>query len=167
MKRSLAGARFTRLLAVVFALATPTSAQTLSGVTFQVDNDYFDFWLPGNERPDDNYTHGQILRAVFNMSPAWTRRGVPSCGEVLSSAVSPSRCAKSFLTISQKIFTPTHDAPSPVVGERPYAGLLYADFGRSIVDRRQSRSLAIRLGTTGHPSGAEAAQTLFHRLLDQ
>lgn len=167
MNWSRAGGRHTRLLAVFLAVATPTSAQTLSGVTFQVDNDYFDFWMPGNERPDDNYTHGQLLRTVFNMAPAWTRRGVPGCDELLASSASPGRCAKSFLTISQEIFTPTHDAPTPVVGERPYAGLLYADFGRSIVDRRQSQSLAVRLGTTGHPSGAEAAQTLFHRLTDQ
>ncbi|MDP9176433.1 MAG: lipid A deacylase LpxR family protein [Gemmatimonadota bacterium] len=167
MKPSLAGSRYTGLLAVFFAMAVPTSAQTLSGVTFQVDNDYFDFWMPGRERPDDNYTHGQLLRTVFNVAPAWMRRGVPSCGESLVSSTSPNRCVQSFLTISQEIFTPTHDTPTPVVGERPYAGLLYADLGRSIVDRRQSRSLAIRIGTTGHPSGAEAAQTLFHRLLDQ
>src|SRR5688572_33471792 len=113
MKPGLAGTRFTGVLAVFFALATPTSAQTLSGVTFQVDNDYFDFWMPGNERPDDNYTHGQVLRTVLNTAPAWTRRGVPSCGEVLASPRSPDRCAKSFLTISQEIFTPTHDTPTP------------------------------------------------------
>lgn len=167
MKIRLAGSRFIGLLAVFAVLATPISAQSVSGVTFQVDNDYFDFWLPERERPDDNYTHGQLLRMVFNVAPAWARRSVPSCSESLASPASPNRCAQSFLTISQEIFTPTNDSPMPVPGERPYAGLLYADFGRSIIDRRQSRSLAVRLGTTGHSSGAEAAQTLFHRLTDQ
>jgi lipid A 3-O-deacylase len=139
----------------------------LSGVTFQVDNDYFDFWMPGRDRPDDNYTHGQLLRTVFNAAPSWARRGVPSCAESLNSSAPSKNCAQGFWTISQEIFTPTHDSPMPVSGERPYAGLLYADFGRSVIERRQLRSLAIRVGTTGRASGAEAAQTTFHRLTDQ
>src|SRR6266545_753433 len=145
MKTLPAGFRYLALLATFVLGTRPASAQSLSGVTLHVDNDYFDFWMPGRERPDDNYTHGQSLRTVFNAAPRWARRGVPSCVEALNTSASAKKCAESFLAVSQEIFTPTNDSPMPMAGERPYAGLLYADFGRSIIDRRQSRSLAIRI----------------------
>ena len=167
MKPTRAGSHSIRMLVVLTLMATPASAQTLSGVAFQVDNDYFDFWMPSRDRPDDNYTHGQLLRTVFNTAPRWARGHIPSCSGLLNASATPKICAQSFLTVSQEIFTPTNDAPMPISGERPYAGLLYADFGRSINDARQSRSLAIRVGTTGRASGAQAAQMGFHRMTDQ
>lgn len=133
---------------------------------FQLDNDYFDFWLESHHRPDDNYTGGEGVRFVFNGVPVWARHGQPVC-DTARSNTGGDRCVQSFISAMQQIFTPTHDSPAPIVGERPYAGLLYADFGMLTIDARQLRSLSVRLGTSGYPSGAEAAQKAFHRISTQ
>jgi hypothetical protein len=135
-------AQWCRALAVAcFALAAAarsSSAQTLEALRLQTDNDYFDFWLPQHDRPDNQYTHGQIVRALLNVAPSWARGG-----------------------------RPVHDSPTPVEGDRPYAGSLVAEAGRQIVDRRNAASISVRIGTTGYPSGAAAAQKAFHRLTYQ
>lgn len=157
------------LIACAAFLGRPdaSGAQALSSFRFQLDNDYFDFWLEAHHRPDDNYTGGESFRAVFNAVPRWAQGRKASCDSAQRAPGNTDRCVQSFISAAQQIFTPTNDSPRPVVGERPYAGLLYADFGRLEVDARQLRSLAVRLGTTGYYSGAEAAQKAFHRVSTQ
>jgi hypothetical protein len=154
------------LLVALSPLTRPAAGQSLAALRFQLDNDYFDFWLPGRERPDNDYTHGIVARAVFNAVPRWARGGHTECGEAPSTPRAQA-CVQSFISAGQHMFTPINDSPEPVPGERPYGGLLYADFGRLVRSPRQERSLATRVGTTGHASGADATQMWFHRLADQ
>lgn len=153
--------------ASTFTAPERAAAQDFAGWRLQVDNDYFDFWLPSHRRPDHNYTHGANFRAAYDAAPSWVRGGNIECSAARTDSVRASKCARTFITIAQDIYNPTDDSPSPVAGERPYAGLLYAEIGRQVVDSRQSGEFAIRLGTTGQASGAGDAQRLFHKLTDQ
>jgi hypothetical protein len=147
--------------------AFPLGAQNLESFRFQVDNDWFDFSIRSVDRPDDNYTHGQLIRAVLNTAPKWVRFGRPSCATALRAANGHlPTCVQTYINLTQQMFTPTDDAPGPVVGERPYAGVLFAEYGRQSISPRALKSLEAILGVTGEPSGAEWAQNLFHRLAD-
>ncbi len=149
-------------------LLTPivAGAQSLASFRFQVDNDWFDFWQRSVDRPDELYTAGQGFRAVFDAAPKWARFGHDDCVTAMRAGISTSGCVQSFAGIMQQIFTPIDDSPTPVKGERPYAGLLQGQFGAQLSRPRQLNSLAIVLGTTGYISGAEAAQKAFHRLAE-
>jgi lipid A 3-O-deacylase len=162
--------RIVPLLALLGASSTfsaPARAQGFAGWRFQVDNDYFDFWLPSRRRPDHNYTHGATLRAAYDAAPSWARGGNMECSAPHTDTLPARKCARTFVTIAQEIYNPTDDSPFPVPGERPYAGLLYAEIGRQMLDARKASDFAIRFGTTGQASGAGGAQTLFHKLTDQ
>jgi hypothetical protein len=155
------------VLAATVIAALPLEAQNLETFRFQVDNDWFDFSIRSVDRPDDNYTHGQLIRAVWNSAPPWLLLGRPSCAAAVRVATGPLPvCVQSYLNLNQQMYTPTDDSPSPRVGERPYAGVLFAEYGRQSVSPRALKSLAAIVGVTGEPSGAEWAQKLFHRLAD-
>ena len=101
-------------LLVFAAAATSAHAQNLKSLRLQVDNDWFLFWRPSTNRPDNNYTHGNVARAVFNVAPNWTRFGRPDCSAARHISPIPSSCVQSFFNFSQLIFTPTIDAPMPL-----------------------------------------------------
>ena len=151
---------------VFFSTGELASAQTLAGFRFQVDNDYFDFWIPSHDRPDDDYTHGAVMRAVFNSAPHWARGRRADCASAQPSPEKAVGCAQTFLGLFQEIFTPPHDSTMPIPGERPYAGVLAAEIGERVIEPRAMRVMSLRFGTTGRPSGAEAAQKAFHHLAD-
>ena len=159
-----------RLLTTLFAVAIaafPLEAQNLESFRFQVDNDWFDFSIKSVDRPDDNYTHGQLIRAVLNSAPKWVLLGRPSCATARRTTAGPLPvCVQTYINVNQQMFTPTRDSPQPVDGERPYAGVLFAEYGRQSVSPRVLKSLEGIVGVTGEPSGAEWAQKLFHRLAD-
>lgn len=163
---SLARPALHRFLATLLICAAPVAAahaQTLKSLRLQVDNDWFLFWRPSTNRPDDNYTHGNVARAVFNVAPRWTRLGRPDCAAARHISPAATSCVQSFFNFSQLIFTPTVDAPMPIPGQRPYAGLLTGELGAQLVSPRHLQSLGVGLGTTGRISGAEATQKAFHR----
>jgi hypothetical protein len=160
-------ARLVTLLAATTIAALPLGAQNLESFRFQVDNDWFDFSMKSVDRPDDNYTHGQLIRAVLNTAPKWVLHGRPSCAAARRATAGPlPTCVQTYINVNQQMFTPTDDSPRPVVGERPYAGVLFAEYGRQSVSPRALKSLEAIVGVTGEPSGAEWAQKLFHRLAD-
>jgi hypothetical protein len=77
---SLAKRGLSYFVAALLVVATPTPAahaQSLKSLRLQVDNDWFLFWRPSTNRPDDNYTHGNLARAVFNTAPRWASFGRP------------------------------------------------------------------------------------------
>ena len=154
------------LALVLFLAPIGASAQSLASFRFQVDNDWFDFWQRSVDRPDELYTAGQGFRAVFDAAPKWARFGHDDCVTAMGSGTLTSGCVQSFAGIMQQIFTPIDDSPTPIKGERPYAGLLQGQLGAQLARPRQLNSLAIVLGTTGRISGAEAAQKAFHRLAE-
>ena len=99
----------TLLLAVALADAAPGHGQQLARSSrITVENDVFDFWLPPDNRPDDNYTHGARV--------AWDPSGVPgTLRRVICRQRSPCSAA---LEIGQEIYTPTKDSNLPLRGER-------------------------------------------------
>lgn len=134
--------------------AWTVAAQELArNASFVMDNDYFNYWQPIRERPDDNYTQG--------MRVLWDRRSVPQLGRRLACGRRPA-CG-STIEIGQEMYTPTIDSPEPVPGQRPYAGWLYGRFTVRSGDTTALRRLAFSLGVTGKPSLAGALQTEYHR----
>jgi hypothetical protein len=148
------------------AVVVPSHAQNLESLRLQMDNDWFDFWQRSVDRPDDNYTAGNYWRAVFNSAPRWALFGQVDCATVRRKLAPPMACVESFVAVTQKMFTPTNDSFDPAPGERPYAGILFAELGRQSVRPRTANALAVVIGTTGRPSGNEWEQKMFHRLAD-
>jgi len=153
------------LIVVALLLAPVARAQQMESLRMQVDNDWFDFWQRSVDRPDENYTAGQGFRIVFDATPRWARFGYADCSTARRTPPT-NACVQTFVSVMQQIYTPTNDSPMPVRGERPYAGLLLAEFGPQLVRPKVLHALGVRLGTTGKISGAEGAQKAFHRLAD-
>jgi hypothetical protein len=129
------------------------AAQELArSVRVTVENDYFDFWIPPDQRPDENYTHGTRVSWDIGARPAIARR-------LLCDA---RRACGSELEIGQELYTPVRNAMQPEPGDRPHAGWLYAHLSSVGADARTLRSLGVTLGVTGPPSLAAQAQRAFH-----
>ena len=154
------------LALLLFLAPIRAGAQSLASFRFQVDNDWFDFWQRSVDRPDELYTAGQGFRMVFDAAPRRARFGHRNCIAAMRDSTAPSGCVQSFAGVFQYVYTPIDDSPRPIPGDRPYAGLLQGLFGVQLARPRQLNSLALVLGTTGYPSGAEAAQKAFHRWAD-
>ncbi|MFN2601847.1 MAG: lipid A-modifier LpxR family protein [Gemmatimonadaceae bacterium] len=140
--------------------------QSLASFRFQVDNDWFDFWQRSVDRPDELYTAGQGFNMVFDAAPKWARLDRQDCATAMRDTTALSSCVQSFAGVFQYIYTPIVDSPTPIPGDRPYAGLLQGEFGAQFDRPRQLSRLAIILGTTGRISGGEAAQKAFHKWAD-
>jgi hypothetical protein len=142
---------------VFLALASPLTAQGLSFVRFEVDNDYFDFWQRGTRRTDDSYTHGARLDVLLLNLPPWMRGHSQSCAdeEVKSCVVAP-------LAVVQHVYTPRYDTDPRT--DRPYAGVLFVDVGRRAMTQHRALTPSIKLGTTGRASGGKAVQQFMHDL---
>jgi lipid A 3-O-deacylase len=143
------------LLLLVAALidAAPCHAQQLArSVRVTVENDVFDFWLPPDKRPDDNYTHGARIGWDPGGTPARARRLMCRDGSACGASVE----------IGQEIYTPTKDAELPLRRERSYAGWLYARGDVTAATETSHRALTIIAGVTGPASLAENAQDWFH-----
>ena len=142
-------------LAIIVAWVVPHVAIEAQELTrtlrLTADNDFFNFWLPPRQRPDDNYTQGARI--------AWDLASTPRFAKAL---LCPSGVAcGTTVEIGQEIYTPGVDWPGP--GARPYAGWLYGRVEVRGGRPRMIRRLDIAIGVTGPPSLAEAAQTGFHR----
>ena len=155
--------RFFILAALLFVQPLEARSQSLESLRLQVDNDWFDFWQRSVDRPDELYTAGQGFRATFDAAPKWARFRHEDCADALRDSTARSGCMQSFAGVFQYIYTPIVDSPTPIPGDRPYAGLLQGEFGSQLVRPQRLDRLTLVVGTTGHISGAEGAQKLFHR----
>jgi lipid A 3-O-deacylase len=138
---------------VALADAAPGHGQQLARSSrMTVENDAFDFWLPPDKRPDDNYTHGTRV--------AWDRVGAPT---TLRRVICRQRAdCGAVLEVGQEIYTPTKDSNLPLLGERSYAGWLYARGGVVAATATTRRDVAMIVGVTGPASLAENVQDWFH-----
>jgi lipid A 3-O-deacylase len=153
-----------RALAFLILAAPATSmanAQDISLVRFEVDNDYFDFWQRGTRRTDDNYTHGARLDALLLNVPRWLRWRSDSCAGAPVEGGAKS-CVAAPVSIVQQVFTPRYDTPPET--DRPYAGVLFVDVGRTAMTPRHAQTFSVKLGTTGAASGGKAVQQFMHDL---
>lgn len=121
------------------ATASPaTSHQSPATILqLQIDNDLFALRASGPP-PDYDYTHGTHL------SYSWSH---------------------STVAVAQEIFTPRHNAPSPIAGDRPYAGWLFGEYGYRRPADSWLTTVAMRAGVTGPPALGEQVQNSIHRLL--
>lgn len=160
MRRCAAGPALALALALLAILpAVPARA----GVRFEADNDYFDFWIPRDRRPDHDYSQGFRISVVQGAPPRWfpafLRRETP-CAEPPDGGP----CSLASFEVGQEIYTPTYDAPEPVPGQRPYAARLFVGASAHRVGDGLTRTVSLRLGVTGPPALGEAAQLTLHRL---
>ena len=142
------------LLALV-GFATPSRAQHELTWHVSTDNDYFNFWVPPDSRPDFGYTHGSelsvhaptITGVVRWLAPPWL--------------VGSDRDGRAHLVMNlrQEIYTPWRRA-----GDQPYAGWLEVGLGVRCESPRSLRRVQLHLGVTGPPSLAEPTQKWVHRM---
>jgi len=151
------------LAALALLAAAAAAGPARAGLRAEADNDYFNFWLPRDLRPDHDYTQGLRLSVVRDTPPRWfpefARRG-PPCGEASGEAP----CVLASFELGQELYTPTYDSPEPLPGERPYAAWLFVGAAQHRVEPRFTRTLSLRLGVTGAPALGEAVQISLHRL---
>ncbi|HEX8363400.1 MAG TPA: lipid A-modifier LpxR family protein, partial [Longimicrobium sp.] len=124
------------LLLLLFTVH-PLAAQVRSFAVTS-ENDAYNFWIPFELRPDEEYTNGVELAAELEGAPLWGRfvRGRGLCG----GGDSIGACLSTRVRFGQKIFTPRTQLVDPV-GERPYAGWLYLG-AAGIVERARVRRSA-------------------------
>jgi hypothetical protein len=158
--------RFFILAALLFIQPLGVRAQSLASFRFQVDNDWFDFWQRSVDRPDELYTAGQGFRFVFDAAPKWARFRRDDCVTAMRAGTATTGCIQTFAGVMQQIFTPIVDSPTPIPGDRPYAGLLQGEFGSQLARPQRLDRLTLVVGITGKNSGGEAAQKAFHRWAD-
>ncbi|HET7463864.1 MAG TPA: lipid A deacylase LpxR family protein [Longimicrobium sp.] len=151
------------MLTTVSLLAPPAAAQVRE-VRLALDNDAYDFWIPMDTRPDGDYTNGIDLSVDFAGAPLWGRLLAPRAPRCTAAAPADSACTATTLAFGQKIFTPEIDGENPVLGQRPYAGWLYASATASVQSARRTRGVGVELGVTGRASLAEAVHTTWHRI---
>jgi hypothetical protein len=155
-----------RRAALAFALvlaAAPAHAQQ-RGVRLTIDNDAFDFWVPGAVRPDHDYSDGVDLTADVAHVPAWARRLAPHARTCAGAPDASEPCVATTASFGQKIFTPEHWGDEPVPGERPYAGWLYAAAAAHVQTSARQRTVGAEVGITGPPSLGEKVQLAVHRI---
>jgi hypothetical protein len=144
-------------LAVALVNTSPCDGQELArSVRMIAENDAFDFWRAPDKRSDDNYTQGTRV--------GWDFAGVPAAGRRLICRQQPA-CGFS-LEIGQEIYTPTEDSSLPLLGERSYAGWLYARGDVVAATPTMRQDVALTVGVTGPASLADQVQERFHRMFD-
>jgi lipid A 3-O-deacylase len=120
------------------------------GIRVTEQNDYLDFWLPPDRRPDDNYTQGVRI--------AWdSEHTIPLAKRLLCGT--RAACGSAF-EVGQEMYTPTTDD-----GSRPFAGWLYLRADAVAATERSRRIVSVTVGVTGSPSLAAQTQEMFHRLV--
>ena len=153
------------LLASVAALL-PSHAPAQAVRTWEVasDNDAYDFWIPAHRRPDFDYTHGMWLAAELDRAPWWGRRLGGGLKDCTGRETGAERCLTTRVEFGQKIFTPRRDGVSPVPGERPYAGWLYATATGRREGPRSRTTGSVELGVTGNASLGRVVHQEFHKI---
>ncbi len=125
-------------LVVGLVFAAQASGQQAAPVwQLQFDNDLIAIRGAGPP-PDYDYTHGSHL--AFS----WSDQS---------------------LVLAQEIYTPRHNEPSPVAGDRPYAASLFGGYAYRKLAGSSLGTFALRAGVTGPPALGEQVQNGVHRLL--
>lgn len=139
------------LLALLLA-AVPARARV--SVHVSADNDYFDFWIPPEDRTDLNYSHGVELSVRGLELPDFP-------GRHAFRRLAGGDSARAALAIRQEVYMPSsvHD---DTPGDRPFASWLEASLGYQSETARRMRHASLHLGSTGPPSLGERTVTWFH-----
>lgn len=144
----------TRLFLLVPAISIALTDAGSAQVRLEIENDLFAPRAPSAKPADYEYTAGTRV--------SWTSANVRWWANRLGDSTDAAR--RTVWEAGQEIYTPRHDAPEPLPGERPYAGWLYGSVRAMETGPRRTRALTLQLGVTGAPSLAEPVQTTLHRL---
>jgi hypothetical protein len=141
----------------------PEVTSEITNLRFEMDNDFYTFWLPPQKRPDIDYTNGLRVSASRTTPVRGLSRlssNLPFCSRILAA----DRCGSARVEIGQEIYTPVDDAVVNLLYDRPYAGWLYAGYSAHVSTPVEDRVTTLRVGVVGAPSMAQGVQTAFHRL---
>jgi len=140
--------------------ASPPSAS----VRVEVDNDLFAL-RGGGPPPDYDYTHGTRINFVRPIAPAWLARALGTAPRCAGAAAVQHGCLLSGVALGQEIYTPRHNVPDPVAGDRPHAAWLYGAIQLQRLAATRLQAFELRAGVTGPPALGEQVQNGVHRLL--
>ena len=135
-----------------------------SSVRLEVDNDLFAL-RGGGPPPDYDYTHGTRVSVTRPSAPAWLARALRTAAKCTGAGTMERACLLSGISLGQEIYTPRHNSPDPIAGDRPHAAWLYGAIQVQRLAGTQLQSFEIRAGVTGPPALGEQVQNGVHRLL--
>jgi hypothetical protein len=149
------------IIAGIAAAQTPTNAVALR---LELDNDFLA--LRGAGPPADyDYTHGTIVEAAWPYAPSAIGRGLRVEARCDPRRARAGACVLSTLSIAQQIYTPRHDSPQPVLGDRPYAAWLSSTARVQRLSESTLQTFGVQAGIIGPPALGEEVQNAVHRLL--
>ena len=135
-----------------------------ASVRLEVDNDLLAIRGKGPP-PDYDYTHGTRISVTRPSAPAWLARTVGTASKCADVATMQRGCLLSGFALGQEIYTPRHNSPAPVAGDRPHAAWLYGAIQLQRLAASHLQTLELRAGVTGPPALGEQVQNGVHRLL--
>jgi len=149
----------------LFFLLVPLSVYaqkgaTLRSVQLSYDNDFFNYRGEGTDR---EYTSGIELDFYY------TKNSKSTFLDNLLMELSGTSDNLYEWGITQLMFAPNIIAnPAIIIGDRPYAGILYLNHRLISADivKKQKITTELDIGVIGKYSLAEQAQTLAHRIID-
>ena len=153
---------------LLFVRTARLSAQDVpplsSSTRLEVDNDLFALRGSGPP-PDYDYTHGTRVSVTRPSAPAWLARALGAASKCTDAGAAERACLLSGFSLGQEIYTPRHNSPDPVAGDRPHAAWLYGAVQVQRLAGARLQSFEIRAGVTGPPALGEQVQNGVHRLL--
>lgn len=133
-------------------------------VHLEVDNDFLAL-RGGGPPPDYDYTHGARIGVMRPTAPAWLARILGTESRCTDAAAIGHGCLLSGVALGQEIYTPRHNVPDPVAGDRPHAAWLYGAIQLGRLAGTGLQAFELRAGVTGPPALGEQVQNAVHRLL--
>lgn len=134
----------------------------------RADNDAFNYWQPITDRPDKEYTNGDLMTLELAHAPWWGTRFARHARPCTGEEEAGERCLMTSFALGQDMYTP---APGREPGrvpdwrdDRPYAAWLYTTTTARVLSERSLRTVSLSLGVTGPPALGEFSQKTAHRL---
>lgn len=153
------------VLLVPPGIATPAAAQ-VRAYQLTSDNDAYNFWIPMAVRPDYEYSNGLRLAVEADGAVLWSglSRSLAPCAAGTAAPDPEAGCASTTFEAGQRLYGPRLDSYEPMVGQRPYAGWLYAAATGRVVDGNTRHTAGVEAGVTGSPSLGEPVMETYHRV---
>ena len=145
----------------IVSTVIPCGASALADAPASLTAERFDFYMENDAtaHTDRQYSAGGKLSALYTM------HGDMAESLKLPLLHDPHRSQMVSFLLAHQIYTPEDTrSPDPIPDDRPYAGWFYFGAGRHQAGSTQLDSLTLTVGIVGKLSGAEAAQSAFHRL---
>jgi hypothetical protein len=136
---------------------------SLTGCSLTEQNDFFTAFTHKGHN-DNNYTQGLILSATSKSEDA--RKLVSYLPEFPVDRESKKLPDVAIFSFGQMLYTPASKDPEPQIGDRPYAGVLFAEARRKDLYQDSKIETALLSGVIGPWAMGEQIQNGFHDLID-